>query len=84
MVLNSHGTEARAALVTVDSGLNRAGSALRWLYHGHWADGDLARAGTDDPPAVEPLEVQARDGRAFVRVDLPPAGMAVLASSEAT
>jgi hypothetical protein len=78
VALNTHGMEARAALVTVDANLNPPGTGLRTRYHGHWTDADLARAGTDDPPATTPVEVERSGGRAFVRVELPAAGMVVM------
>lgn len=74
IALNSHGTETRGASVTVDAGLHSPGSTMRVLYRGDWSD-DRIR----DPDVDETLRVEYVDGRATVRIDLPPAGMAILA-----
>jgi glycosidase len=79
VAVNSHGTEARGAQVTVDAGLHPPGSALQFRYRGDWSDVDLRRVGTALAPADETATVEHRDGRATVNVSLPPAGMAILA-----
>ncbi len=74
VALNTHGTEARGADVTVDASLHPAGSAMTLLYHGAWSDAELR-----SPPRDRTVDVRHTNGRATVRVDLPPAGMAILA-----
>jgi glycosidase len=71
VALNTHGTEPRGAEITVDRNLHPAGSSVRVLY---------CRGGDDTSP-LEGSEqtVQEQAGRATVRLDLPPAGMALLA-----
>ena len=73
IALNSHGTEARGADVTVDSQLHPAGSKLSVLYRSDWTDAQLAA-----PPTSETVVVRVTAGRAAVRIDLPPAGMVIL------
>jgi glycosidase len=72
--LNTHGTEGRGAQVTVDASLHPAGSTMTVLYHGAWSDAELR-----DPPRNQTVPVQHHNGRASVRIDLAPAGMAILA-----
>jgi glycosidase len=74
VALNSHGTEGRGAHVTVDASLHPAGSTMTVLYHGAWSDAELRQ-----PPQGQTVPVQQSNGRATVRIDLPPAGMAILA-----
>lgn len=74
VVLNTHGTESRGADVTIDGALHPLSSTLKFLYNSDWDDAELR-----DPPQDQTLPVEHRDGRATVRVDLPPAGMAILA-----
>jgi hypothetical protein len=47
---------------------------MKVLYHSEWSD-----AGLRDPPQDQTAAVGNRDGRSTVRIDLPPAGMAILA-----
>lgn len=74
VALNSHGTEGRGAHITVDAALHPAGSTLNVLYDGAWSDAELRH-----PPQHQTAPVQHSNGRATVRIDLPPAGMAILA-----
>jgi glycosidase len=75
VALNTHGTELRGADVTVDADLHPPGSTLSTLYLSSWSDNELSQ-----PPAGQPTPVRrAADGRSTVRVDLPPAGMVILA-----
>ncbi len=74
VVLNTHGVEGRGADVTVHGPFHPAGSTLRFLYRGDWSDAELAA-----PPDQRVPVTTAADGRSVVRVDLPPAGMAILA-----
>jgi glycosidase len=73
VALNSHGTENRGADVTVDATLHPAGSIMTFLYNGSWSDAELRQ-----PPQNQTVQVQQRNGRATVRIDLPPAGMVIL------
>jgi glycosidase len=74
VALNTHGTEPRGAQVTVDAALHPPGSILSFLYHGSWSDSELRH-----PPQGQTVPAQNSNGRATVRLDLPPAGMAILA-----
>jgi glycosidase len=74
MVLNTHGVEPRGADVTIDARLHPPGSAVRVLYRADWSDAQLK-----SPPSDEKIAVQGtEDGRAFVRLELPAAGMVIL------
>jgi glycosidase len=74
MALNTHGLEPRGAEVTIDAAIHKAGSLLRVLYRADWSDEQLRQ-----PPTDETVPVQiGDDGRAWVRLDLPPAGMVIL------
>lgn len=74
MVLNTNGVESRGADVTVDNKLHPPGSILKVLYRADWTDEQLKQPPTDETVTVE----QAADGRAYVRLTLPPAGMMIL------
>jgi len=75
IAFNSHGLEARGAEVTVDANMHPAGSTMTVLYRGDWTDDQLRR-----PPLDQTVPVRHQpDGRATVRIDLPPAGMTILA-----
>ena len=74
MTLNTHGLEARGADITVDATLHPDGSRMKVLYRSDWSDAQLHH-----PPQDQTVTVRHRDGMAAVRVDLPPAGMAILA-----
>ncbi len=73
VALNTHGTDPRGADGTVDASLHPAGSTMTFLYRSDWSDEDLR-----NPPADQTVPVRHADGRAIVRIDLPPAGMAIL------
>ncbi len=74
MALNTNGVEPRGAEVTVEAGLHPVGSPMRVLYRADWTDHQLR-----NPPQDETVVVQAaEDGRAFVQLMLPPAGMVIL------
>lgn len=68
VVLNTHGTESRQALINVDAVLNPAGRTLIYQYH------------SDRLNQSETLMsiVETMQGRSAIRVELPPAGMAIL------
>jgi glycosidase len=75
VALNTHGTEGRGAEVTVDASFHPEGSTMTVLYDGDWTDAELR-----DPPADRTVPVHRQaDGRATVRLNLPPAGMVILA-----
>jgi len=74
MALNTHGTAPRGADVTVDASLHPPGSMLIFLYRSDWSDADLRH-----PSQNKRVPVLYDQGRATVRIDLPPAGMAILA-----
>jgi glycosidase len=74
MVLNTHGLESRGADVTIDGTLTPPGSKLRVLYRADWTDAQLKQPPMDEMIPVE----QSPDGRAYVRLVLPPAGMVIL------
>jgi glycosidase len=76
VALNTNGTEARGADVTVDGSLHPPGSLMQTLYRGEWNEAVLRSVPRAEGFAVP---VEQSDGRATVRVDLPPAGMAILA-----
>lgn len=74
VALNTHASEARGADVTIDAYLHPEGSTLTVLYRSDWSDEELR-----NPPQDQLVTVKHdRDGRATVRVDLPPAGMMIL------
>ena len=74
VALNTHASEARGADVTIDAYLHPEGSTLTVLYRSDWSDEEL-----QNPPQDQTVTVKHDpDGRATVRVDLPPAGMMIL------
>ena len=75
MALNTHNHDSRGADVTVEASLHPDGSRMRILYKSDWSDSDLRK-----PPQDQFVFVQHLNGRAFIRLDLPPAGMVILAS----
>ncbi|PZV17426.1 MAG: alpha-amlyase [Pseudanabaena sp.] len=75
MVLNTNGVESRGADITVDKSLHPPGSTLQVLYRADWTDEQLKHSPTDE--AVE-VEKATTDGRAYIRLNLPPAGMVIL------
>jgi len=77
VILNTHGIQERGADITVDSSLHPPGSTMTFLYHSSWSDEQLQQPSEIHTTGVE-VE-QHGSGRATVRMDLPPAGMAMLA-----
>jgi hypothetical protein len=73
MALNTLGLEPRGAFVTVDRSLHELGSSLTIGYRSDWSDDQLRHQ-----PQAETLPVQEYQGRAAVRIDLPPSGMVIL------
>lgn len=74
VAFNSNGTAARGAFVTVDRSLHPPGTMLDVLYRGDWTDAELKSA-----PSPQAMAVTDDGGRSVVRIDLPPAGMVILA-----
>ena len=77
IALNTHGTESRAAEVSVDFSLHYPGSTMTFLYKGDWSVSELK-----NPPHNQTVQVKERNGRAVVWIELPPAGMAILANTK--
>lgn len=73
MVLNTHGTAARGADITIDAALHQHTATMTFLYRSDWDENQL-----QNPPADQTVAVQQQHGRTTVHVDLPAAGMAVL------
>jgi glycosidase len=74
MVLNTNGLEERGAYITVDSNIHPLGSQLQVLYRADWSDRQL-----DNPPTDESFTVETTpEGRAYLNISLPPAGMLIL------
>jgi glycosidase len=74
IVLNTHGLEPRYGDITIDNTLHPIGSTLGILYRGDANGAEQYKL--SDAPQVEVK--QSQDGRAFVHIELAPAGMAVL------
>jgi glycosidase len=74
VAINPNGTASSGADITVDAQLHPSNSQLTTLYRSDWTDPQLRTA-----PSLAPLTVQSTQGRSFVHVDLPPAGMVILA-----
>lgn len=74
LVLNTNGTEGRGADIITDAALHKNTPTLSLLYKSDWNEAQLK-----NPPTNQTVPVQYQNGRATVRIDLPPAGMAVLA-----
>lgn len=72
--LNTNGASPSSADVTVDSSIHPPGSTLTVRYRSDWTDAQLR-----NPPANESKAVQSIQGRSAVHVDLPAAGMMILA-----
>ncbi len=81
VAMNTHGLEARGAEVTVDATAHGS-DQLRVLYRAEWSDERLRAIAAGSDQAGEWLPITHHpDGRATVRVDLPPAGMVILAGA---
>jgi hypothetical protein len=76
VALNSHGTENRGADVTIHASFHPADTTMKVLYKSDWSDAEL-----QSPPQDQTVPVRHNGGRATVRIDLPPAGMAILAKT---
>lgn len=74
MALNTNGVESQSAYIEVDPNLHPAGSQITVLYNSAWNDDQLRH-----PPTSETLTVELYENRTAIRVNLPPAGMVILA-----
>jgi len=80
VVLNTHGNENRSALVTVDRRLHPANSKMEVCYSGAWTDEELkAFILSGATPPAPAFTVIDREGRSVIEIELPPAGMMILA-----
>ena len=75
VALNTDGAAAQQAEVTVHAPWHPDGSTMRVLYRGDWTQAQLKGS----PPNQQVGVTWLPDGRATVTLQLPPAGMAVLA-----
>jgi glycosidase len=73
IALNTNGLQRKGGDVAVEGRLHPAGSKLKVVYRSDWTDAQLK-----NPPAGTTANVVLVDGRETVRIDLPPAGMAIL------
>lgn len=74
IAVNTNGTSGRGADVTVDTLLSPVGNAMTYLYRSDWTDSELRT-----PPTNRTVNIASSGSRATVRIDLPAAGMAILA-----
>ncbi|MDJ0903621.1 MAG: alpha-amylase family glycosyl hydrolase [Xenococcus sp. MO_188.B8] len=74
IAVNTHGTSVRGADVTVDASFSPVGEKMTFLYRSNWTDSELRK-----PPTSQTVNIVSNGSRATVRIDLPPAGMAILA-----
>ena len=75
IALNTNGSGGRGAEVTVDASLHQPGDTMQVLYHSSWDPTQLDQLRGSQTVKIQ----QQNDGRLTVRVDLPPAGMAIMA-----
>jgi glycosidase len=74
VAINTNGAASRGGFVTVDRQLHPPGTTVSVLYRGDWTSAELVT------PPVEPARTVTDDnGRSVVRIDLPAAGMIILA-----
>jgi len=74
VVLNTNGNESRGAHITVHAPYHPNPATMTYFYRSDWSEAELKR-----PPTNQTVPVNYFNGRATVRLDLPPAGMAILA-----
>ena len=74
VVLNSNGVASQEAEITIDAFLHPVDSPMKVLYRSDWNDTEFK-----NPPSNQTVEVTANQSRATIRIQLPPAGMAILA-----
>ena len=76
VALNTNGEEVRGARIAIDKKLHLFDSPqMTYVYKGEWDDDQLRIPFLNETVPVE----FAGDGRAYVYVELPPAGMVILA-----
>ena len=75
VALNTNGEGNRGADVTIHAGMHANGASMTYLYRSDWSDAKLKNT-----PKGQTVPVKYINGRATVRIDLPPAGMAILVS----
>jgi glycosidase len=73
VVLNTHGTESRGADVVIDAVLQAEVNFLRFYYRSDWSNQEL-----NAPPTDQTVNIRRLGEYTVVRIDLPPAGMAIL------
>lgn len=73
IAVNTHSLEPRGAWVNVDTGFHTIGASMRLLYDGSWSHEQRL-----NPPDIT-LPIDPILERGAVRIDLPPAGMVILA-----
>ncbi|MDJ0589698.1 MAG: hypothetical protein QNJ72_06830 [Pleurocapsa sp. MO_226.B13] len=73
IAINTHALEGRGADVAVDSSLSPVGEKMTFLYKSDWTDNELRH-----PQTNQTVPIVNNRGRATLRLDLPPAGMAIL------
>lgn len=75
IVLNTNGVQNRAADIIIHQPFHPPGSTMTFHYRDDWSDAQLRK-----PPHNQTVPVyHSSDGKATVHIDLPPAGMAILA-----
>ncbi len=72
IALNTNGEGNRGADITIHSGMHANGESMICIYRSDWSDAELK-----DPSSKQTVPVKYINGRATVRIDLPPAGMAI-------
>jgi glycosidase len=73
VALNTNGTHHRSTSVVLDSRFHPEGSTMTFLYNGDWSDAELKT-----PPPTQNVPVTHDNGISTIRIDLLPAGMAIL------
>ena len=72
IALNANGEGNRGADITIHAGMHTDGASMTCLYRSDWNDAELR-----NPSSKQTVPVKYINGRATVRIDLPPAGMAI-------
>jgi hypothetical protein len=60
--------------VVIENKFHRNQPQMTYLYRSDWADAEL-----NNPPMDQHVSIVQKEGRSTVRIDLPQAGMAILA-----
>lgn len=69
---NTNGEGNRGADITIHAGMHANETSMTCLYRSDWNDAELG-----NPSSNQIVPVKYINGRATVRIDLPPAGMAI-------